>query len=107
MATLDFNPPFGEMFDMLNVSEKSLGIRLDATTDDELNLLARERRQTKSDLARLAIRQFLERERPTAEWDRQLAMMAIADADDPALAAEIEALQWEAVKDMPPAPVRQ
>ena len=63
------------LFNMLN---RMLGLRLDPTLEKWLAALARQRGRTKSDLAREAIRRYLETEVLPAEARRQSLRVANA-----------------------------
>ncbi|QMW23768.1 ribbon-helix-helix protein, CopG family [Sandaracinobacteroides saxicola] len=52
-----------------------LGLRLDAATEKRLAQHAAETRRTRSDIARVAVREYLDRHSEDAEWERQLATL--------------------------------
>lgn len=62
---------------------------------------ARASRRSKSDIARDAINKYLDRLVPQDEIDRQLALMAVADAGDARWMEEMAELHEEVVADIP------
>lgn len=72
-----------------------LGLRLDRAMEAGIAQVARQTHRSKSDVAREAIRQYLDRRFPRAEIDRQLALIAAANAGDAALLDDMHAMQAE------------
>jgi RHH-type transcriptional regulator, rel operon repressor / antitoxin RelB len=64
---------------MLNGGDAVLGLRLDRDTEQRLVRFARETRRSKSDVARDAMREYLDRHAVDDEMQRQLKMIAAAD----------------------------
>lgn len=59
-----------------------LGVRLDPETEAGLAALARRTRRSKSDIARVAVKEYLERSSHDAELKRQLAVIRKARTRD-------------------------
>jgi RHH-type rel operon transcriptional repressor/antitoxin RelB len=60
-----------------------LGLRLDPATDQMLGRFAEKARRTKSEIARAAVREYIERHDLDAEFRRQVAALAAAERDAP------------------------
>lgn len=89
------------MFNMFNVEDAMLGLRLDRELEAGLARVARQSHRSKSDVAREAIRQYLDRRFPQAEIDRQLALIAAANAGDQAMLDDMHAMQAETLQHLP------
>ena len=59
-----------------------LGVRLPVDTENDLAAFARRTRRSKSDIARDAVREYLDRHRVDEEFRRQLRLIAAATSED-------------------------
>lgn len=70
------------MLNKLNKDSFLLGLRLDSDMEQRLGRFAMETRRSKSEIAREAVREYLDRHAMDAELQRQLSVIAAADDDD-------------------------
>lgn len=78
-----------------------LGLRLDRELEAGLARVARQSHRSKSDVAREAIRQYLDRRYPRAEIDRQLVLIAAANAGDAGLIEDMHVMQEATLQHLP------
>jgi RHH-type transcriptional regulator, rel operon repressor / antitoxin RelB len=86
----DFFGPEWHLLNKLNGVGGVLGLRLDDAMEQRLGRFARESRRSKSDIARDAVREYLDRHAVDDEYKRQVR--AIAAATTEAELARIDAL---------------
>ncbi len=76
-----------------------LGLRLERDLEDRLDGFAAETRRTRSQIARDAIREYLDRHADDVEWRRQLAIIAAETTD--ADLDRLDALHDDMMADQP------
>jgi predicted DNA-binding protein len=77
-----------------------LGVRLGADVERRLERFARQHRRAKSDVARAAIGEYLDRHGLDDELERQLRACAAQERSDPRMQQEIDeadALAWKTI----------
>lgn len=77
-----------------------LGVRLDAETERRLAAAARRSRRPKSDIAREAVRQYLDRHEAGDEMERQLRAVGAIERSNARARQELDeldALSWRTI----------
>lgn len=77
-----------------------LGVRLDTETERRLAAVARRTRRPKSDIAREAVREYLDRHDTEDELERQLGIVANVERNSAAAKQELDeldAMSWRTI----------